>query len=285
MVKKAVIETRMDKIQLETYEKDIEAWRKEREERLRREDSWLTLAGLYWLQEGENSIETDPASNIALPIGSARDSVGIIDFHDGKAVLRVTGNEPVLVDDAPTKTAVLRDDAAQAGPSLVKIGAITFFVIKRGDQYGVRVRDANSPERQSFTGRKWFDINVDYRLRAKFVPHDPVRNISVVNTVGLLTPMDNPGYVEFSLHGQELRLEAFSEDDGELWFIFKDATSGKSTYGAGRYLIARLADDDSVDLDFNKTYNPPCVFTKYATCPLPPNENVLPIAIEAGEKV
>ncbi len=275
----------MDKIQLETYEKDIEAWRKEREERLRREDSWLTLAGLYWLQEGENSIETDPASNIALPIGSARDSVGIIDFHDGKAVLRVTGNEPVLVDDAPTKTAVLRDDAAQAGPSLVKIGAITFFVIKRGDQYGVRVRDANSPERQSFTGRKWFDINVDYRLRAKFVPHDPVRNISVVNTVGLLTPMDNPGYVEFSLHGQELRLEAFSEDDGELWFIFKDATSGKSTYGAGRYLIARLADDDSVDLDFNKTYNPPCVFTKYATCPLPPNENVLPIAIEAGEKV
>ncbi len=275
----------MDKIQLETYEKDIEAWRKEREERLRREDGWLTLAGLYWLQEGENSIETDPASNIALPIGSARDSVGIIDFHDGKAVLRVTGNEPVLVDDAPTKTAVLRDDAAEAGPSLVKIGAITFFVIKRGDQYGVRVRDANSPERQSFTGRKWFDINVDYRLRAKFVPHDPVRNISVVNTVGLLTPMDNPGYVEFSLHGQELRLEAFSEDDGELWFIFKDATSGKSTYGAGRYLIARLADDDSVDLDFNKTYNPPCVFTKYATCPLPPKENVLPIAIEAGEKV
>lgn len=275
----------MDKIQLETYEKDIEAWRKEREERLRREDGWLTLAGLYWLQEGENSIETDPASNIALPIGGARDSVGIIDFHDGKAVLRVTGNEPVLVDDAPTKTAVLRDDAAEAGPSLVKIGAITFFVIKRGDQYGVRVRDANSPERQSFTGRKWFDINVDYRLRAKFVPHDPVRNISVVNTVGLLTPMDNPGYVEFSLHGQELRLEAFSEDDGELWFIFKDATSGKSTYGAGRYLIARLADDDSVDLDFNKTYNPPCVFTKYATCPLPPKENVLPIAIEAGEKV
>ena len=275
----------MDKIQLETYEKDIEAWRKEREERLRREDGWLTLAGLYWLQEGENSIETDPASNIALPIGGARDSVGIIDFHDGKAVLRVTGNEPVLVDDAPTKTAVLRDDAAEAGPSLVKIGAITFFVIKRGDQYGVRVRDANSPERQSFTGRKWFDINVDYRLRAKFVPHDPVRNISVVNTVGLLTPMDNPGYVEFSLHGQELRLEAFSEDDGELWFIFKDATSGKSTYSAGRYLIARLADDDSVDLDFNKTYNPPCVFTKYATCPLPPKENVLPIAIEAGEKV
>src|SRR5258707_15826166 len=97
--------------------------------------------------------------------------------------------------------------------------------------------------------------------------------------------MDNPGYVEFSLHGQEFRLEAFSEDDGELWFIFKDATSGKSTYSAGRYLIARLADDDSVDLDFNKTYNPPCVFTKYAICPVPPKENVLPIAIQPGQKV
>ena len=273
MVKEAVIETRMDKIQLETYEKDIEGWRREREERLRREDGWLTLVGLYWLQEGENTV------------GSGPDSVGIIDFHDGKAVLRVTGNEPVLVDDTPAKTAVLRDDAAQDGPSLVKIGTITFFVIKRGDQYGVRVRDANSPERQSFSGRKWFDISVDYRLRAKFIAHNPVRTVSVVNTVGLLTPMDNPGYVEFSLHNQEYRLEAFSEDDGELWFIFKDATSGKSTYGAGRYLIAPLTADGFVDLDFNKAYNPPCVFTKYATCPLPPKENVLPIAIEAGEKV
>jgi uncharacterized protein (DUF1684 family) len=283
MVKESGLD--MDKVQLETYEKDIEGWRREREERLRREDGWLTLAGLYWLQEGENSVGSDPATHIVLPIDGAPDSVGIIDFHDGKAVLRVTSNEPVLIDDTPAITAVLRDDAAQDGPSLVKIGTITFFVIKRGDQYGVRVRDANSPERQSFTGRKWFDINVDYRLRVKFIPYDTERTVSVVNTVGLLTPMDNPGYVEFSLHCQEVRLEAFSEDDGELWFIFKDATSGKSTYGAGRYLIATLADDDSVDLDFNKTYNPPCVFTKYATCPLPPKENVLPIAIEAGEKV
>ena len=267
------------------YEKDIETWRKDRDASLRREDGWLTLVGLFWLHEGENTIGSDPASDIALPAGSAPKSLGIIDFHNGTALLRVTSDDPVLVDATPVKSATLRGDEAEGGQSLVKIGTITFFVIKRTDQYGVRVRDANSPERQSFTGRKWFDINLDYRVQATFVPHNPVRQVTVMNTVDQLVPMDNPGYLEFSLHGQPLWLEAFAEDDQSLWIIFKDATSGKSTYGAGRYLVTPLAADGTLDLDFNRAYHPPCMFTKYATCSLPPRENILPIAIEAGEKI
>jgi uncharacterized protein (DUF1684 family) len=268
--------------QLATYEADILTWRKEREDSLRREDGWLTLAGLYWLEEGDNTVGSDPSCRVALPTGSAPNVMGVIKFHGGKATL--TSNEPVLVDGSPTTTAVLRNDEAEDGPSIVTIGAVSFFVIKRSDQYAVRVRDANSPERQSFTGRKWFDIDPMYRINAVFTPHTPPRTVKVINTVGQLSPIDNPGYIEFKLHEHSLRLEAFDNDDGELWFIFKDATSGGSTYGAGRYLVASLAPDGTADLDFNRAYNPPCAFTKYATCALPPKENILSVQIEAGEK-
>ncbi len=269
----------------QTYTADILAWRQGKEDSLRRDDGWLTLAGLFWLQEGENTVGSNSDSQIALPAGTTPDSVGVIEFHDGTATLRT--NEPVLVDGKQVTTAVLRDDSAEGGPSLVTIGAITLFVIKRSDQFAIRVRNANSPERQAFTGRKWFDIDPAYRVRATFVRHESVRTLTVISTTGMPTNMENPGYAEFDLHGKRLRLEAFADDDGgdELWFIFKDATSGVSTYSAARFVYASLAADGSVDLDFNKAYSPPCAFTKYATCPLPPKGNHLPVAIEAGEKI
>ena len=269
--------------QLTTYEADILAWRKEKEDSLRREDGWLTLVGLYWLEDGENTVGSDPACRVVLPASSAPNKVGVITFHDGVAML--TTNEPVLVDDAKATTAILRYDTAEDGPSIVAIGTVSFFVIKRGDEYAIRVRDANSPERQSFTGRKWFDIDPAYRIKATFTPHTPPRTVTVINTVGQSALTENPGYVEFKLHGQSLRLEAFTNDAGDLWFIFKDATSGPLTYGAGRYLIAPLAPDGTVDLDFNRAYSPPCAFTRFATCPLPVKENILSVQIEAGEKV
>jgi len=271
----------------QTYEDDILAWHQSKEDSLRRDDGWLTLAGLYWLQEGENIVGSNPASQIALPVGSTPESVGVIDFHDNKATLTITTDVPVLVDGSQVKIAVLRDDSAENGPSLITIGTITFFVIKREDQYGIRVRDANSLERQTFTGRKWFPIDPAYRVKAAFSPWDPIRTLTVISTTGLPTKMDSPGYVQFDLQGQSFRLQAVASDGNpdELWFIFKDATSGVSTYGAARYLYALLESDGSVDLDFNKAYSPPCAFTKYATCPLPPKENHLPLAIEAGEKL
>jgi uncharacterized protein (DUF1684 family) len=272
----------MNTIADQTYTDEILAWRQTKEDNLRREDGWLTLAGLFWIQEGENTVGSDPASSIALPVG-APEHLGMIDFHDNMATLKT--NEAVLMDGQPVTSAVLRDDHAESGPSLVTVGTITFFVIQRSDAYAVRVRDTNSPERQAFTGRKWFDIDPTYRVKATFVAHTPARTVTVISSVGMPTNMDNPGYVEFDLRGQHLRLEAFASDEGsdELWFIIKDATSGVSTYGAARFMYAPFA-DGVVDLDFNKAYSPPCAFTKYATCPLPPKENHIPLAIEAGEK-
>src|SRR5207247_2631113 len=143
---------------------------------LRREDGWLTLVGLHWLEEGNNTVGSDPMCHVALPVAGDPDVLGVINFHEGKATL--TANEPVLVDDVFTTVAVLRDDQAEGGPSLVRIGAVTFFVIKRGDQYAVRVRDANNPERQAFTGRKWFAIDPSYQVQATFTAHVPARTIN-----------------------------------------------------------------------------------------------------------
>ena len=267
------------------YESEILAWHAKMEDSLRADDGWLTLAGLYLLQDGVNTVGSDTACDIPLPPASAPEHVGDIHFADGKATLRVASDGPVLIDEVPVKSAVLRDDADAAGPSLVKVGAITFFVIKRGNRYAVRIRDRSSPARQTFTGRRWFAIDPAYRLTATFTPHVSPRTVQVMNSLGTLAAMTNPGYVECELGGQRLRLEAFDAGKSELWFIFKDATSGRLTYGAGRYLYAPRHADDTVTLDFNKAYSPPCAFTPHATCPLPPKENVLAIGIEAGEKI
>lgn len=268
-----------------TYEQAIHDWRQTMEANLRRDDSWLTLAGLCWLHTGANTVGSDPVCDIDLPAGSVPEQVGVIDFQDDQVILRITCDEPVLVDGTPSKETLLRDDNDERGPSLVTIRAITFYVIKRGEQYGVRVRDVNSPVRLAFTGRKWFPVDPQYRIATLLVRYPDMRTIPVMDVVGIVEPMENPGYVTFDLHGQALRLEAFTADENQLWFIFKDATSGVSTYGVGRFLKALVSPAGMVDLDFNRAYNPPCAFTRYATCPMPPKENILPVRIEVGERI
>jgi uncharacterized protein (DUF1684 family) len=157
-------------------------------------------------------------------------------------------------------------------------------VIRRGDEYGIRVRDADNPARLTFTGRNWFPVEPHYQVSGRFIPHAVSRSIPIATSSGRTELMDNPGRVEFVLDGQSLSLEAFAAGKGELWFVFKDATSNKSTYGAGRFLYAPLSAEGVVSLDFNKAYHPPCAFTPYATCPRAPKENTLPLEILAGER-
>lgn len=265
------------------YLSEIADWRDLMEHSLRGDEGWLTLAGLHWLHEGSNSLGSDPNCDVVLPPGSTPEQLGSIEFSNGQARLNITADEPVTVDSESVRTALLRDDTAENGPSLVKVRAITFFVIKREDMYAIRVRDLNNPPRMTFQGRHWFPVDPAYRVHASFVPHPTPRTIQVVNSVGQISPMKNVGYAEFELHGQTFRLEAFDAAKNELWFIFKDATSGPTTYGAGRFLYAPRLADGSVLIDFNRAYHPPCSFTPFATCPLPPKENVLPVKVEAGE--
>jgi uncharacterized protein len=273
----------MDNTMQTTYENDVLAWREQAEQNLRKEDGWLTVVGLHWLSEGQNTVGSDPTADVTLP-ASVPPQLGVIDFAQNQATLRVSADVTVLVDGEAVREAALRDDHADAGPSLVQIGSVTFFVIRRGDQYGVRVRDSESVARRTFGGRHWFDIDPSYHVQARFVAHPSGRMMQNENTVGIITEMENPGYVEFDLQGQTLRLEAFDAGEDRLWFVFKDDTAGRQTYKGGRFLYAQRAADGTVDLDFNRAYHPPCVFTDYATCPLPPKENVLPLAILAGER-
>jgi uncharacterized protein (DUF1684 family) len=175
---------------------------------------------------------------------------------------------------------------AEGAPTVVALGALTFQVIKRGERYAIRLKDMRSQQRAAFKGLEWFPVREDHRVHARFVSHPSPRSIPIVNVLGMVEPMRSPGYAEFRLKGRTLRLHPVLEtsDATELFFIFKDQTSGRETYGAGRYLYAPMPSNGTVELDFNKAYSPPCAFTAFATCPLPPKENRLPIRIEAGER-
>ena len=166
-------------------------------------------------------------------------------------------------------------------------GSVSFFIIERGKKLGVRVKDRESPERVHFEGLQYFPANMKWRVRCKFEPYKPGKTIPILNIIGMLEDSPSPGALVFQVDGKEYRLDAMEgeKEENNLYIIFADKTSGKETYGAGRYLYSEpLGADGTVVLDFNKAYNPPCAFTVFATCPLPPPQNKLPIRVEAGEK-
>jgi len=247
-----------------TYESEILSWRQEREAKLRAPDGWLSLAGLSWFHEGANRFGKDPACDIPLPDGPAQ--AGVFEFHHGKVMLNGREIKP--------------DDAGEP----IHVGRVNLFVIQRSDKVGIRVKDPESDARRNFHGLESFPISEQYRVAARWVAEP--RDIPILNMLGQTSPSPSPGYAVFRLHGQELKLRPIIEEPGakELFYIFRDQTAGKETYDAGRFFYSEMPRDGKVVLDFNKAYNPPCVFTPYATCPLPPPENRLPLRIEAGEK-
>jgi len=262
----------------------IEKERAEREDRLREEDSWLTLAGLHWLEPGENRFGGDPGNEVVLSGGELPDVAGVLRLEDGQVRLEVAAGAVVMIDDEAVTDQALRDDA-QENTDTVGVGRLSFYIIKRGDRFGVRVKDPQYPPRLGFEGLDYFPIDTTYRVDGAFNAFDEPRTVKIQTVIGTTVEMLAPGSVEFELDGRRHSLLPLvgKPADTEFWFIFQDETSGKESYGF-RYLYADLA-NGRVDLDFNRTYNPPCAFTPYATCPLPPRENRLEAKIEAGEKI
>jgi uncharacterized protein (DUF1684 family) len=249
------------------FDDEIAQWRRGREARLKADGGWLTVAGLFWLHEGANSFGKDAANEIVLPDGPAR--AGTFELRGGKVTVTADG-----------ATRDVRPDSDDA----VKAGRLSLFAIQRGDRFGIRLKDPDSEYRRNFHGIEYFPAREEYRVTARFVA-DPVQ-IPILNVIGQTEHYPSPGYAVFQLEGQELRLRPYLEesDAKELFYVFRDQTSGKETYGGGRFLYSGMPVDGKVVLDFNKAYNPPCSFTPYATCPLPPPENRLAVRIEAGEK-
>jgi uncharacterized protein (DUF1684 family) len=251
-----------------TYAEQIEQWRRERETSLKAGDGWLTVAGLHWLSEGVNRVEG--AEGVEFEMRGAGPRVRI---REG-AGARVNGQ--------PVKEALLKDDTP-GPPDLVTLGTLTLFVIERGDRYAIRVRDTNSRYRRQFTGLTWYPVKPEVRVSGRLEPHAKPLTVSVPTILGYDERMTSPGVIHFTLGGAAWTLRPMLSG-GRLFLIFKDGTSGKTTYPAGRFLYADLPKQgNTVELDFNKAYNPPCAYTPYATCPLPPRENHLALRIEAGE--
>lgn len=267
------------------YRAEIEKWHADRVARLTAEDGWLSVVGLSWLKEGDNSLGSAASSTIVLPAGSAPARLGNVRLENGKATLTVVPGAEVTHDGKPVRTIELASDA-DAEPTALRHGTLTFYLIRRGERIGMRVKDSAAAARKSFHGIQSFAVDPKWRVSARFVVYQPKKSIPIPNVLGNVTQEPSSGAVVFSIGGKEYRLDAVDEaGEEDLFLIFGDRTNGTETYGAGRFLYApRPGADGRTVVDFNKAYNPPCAFTAFATCPLPPPQNRLPIAVVAGEK-
>jgi uncharacterized protein (DUF1684 family) len=268
------------------YTDEVEQWKAKRLASLKNEDGWLSLVGLHWLKEGENKLGSDSSSDVPLPAGKSPRVAGSIFLNGGAVKLEARPGSGITSEGKPVTSLELKSDADGGKPTVLKLGTLTFHVIKRGERLGVRVKDSASPERTNFRGLEYFPVDERWRVEARFEPYNPPKAIPIVNVLDMKEDMPSPGALVFDVNGQTYRLDALTEEGEEQFFIiFDDSTSGRETYGAGRYLYAGPPDSTGrLLIDFNKAYSPPCAFTKYATCPLPPEQNRLPLRVEAGEK-
>lgn len=265
------------------YPKTIEQWRSEREAKLKADDGWLTVAGLYWLEPGENRAGADPDAKIALPDKSAPRNFGTFMLKGEQTTFEPAPGVVASVNGEIVKgKRVLQWDPMDEHQDKLTHGDLTMFVIKRGERFAIRLRDKNSSMRREFSGLHWYPVNPSYRVEAKWVAYPAPRKVGVPNVVGIVEQQTALGYAQFRLNGRMWTLEPVVEGT-ELFYVFKDQTAGKETYPAGRFAYSEMPKNGKVTLDFNKAYTPPCAFTPYATCPLPSKRNQMATRIEAGE--
>lgn len=269
-----------------SLEPTILKWRADRLARLTSDDGWLTLVGLHWLAEGKNMFGSAKTNRVVLT-AKAPEVCGTLVLGGGEVTLQPIAGSGMTIGGQPVTTSVkLVPDTDPKGPTVVDLGSLRFHVIERAGKYALRVKDRDSEARKEFKGLDYFPIDPKWRVEARFQPFNPPRHVAIANVLGMTTDEISPGILSFTIEGKTYSLQPILEQGQTDYFlIFKDETSGKETYPAARYVYAPPpgADGRTV-IDFNKAYNPPCAFTPFATCPLPPPQNRLPIRVEAGEK-
>ncbi|NNF06329.1 MAG: DUF1684 domain-containing protein [Candidatus Eisenbacteria bacterium] len=274
----------------DAHTEEVVTWQKERLERLTSDTGWLTIAGFYWLEPGKNTIGAAPDNMVLLPEGSGPAHAGVLWLDQGEAGDQVRlelhdGVKGMIEDEVVGQDRMLTADIP--GPAdKVTVGRVTFWVIKRGGKLAIRMRDPECNLRKEFVGLTHFPIEQSYQAKGKFIPYKEPKTVASPNVMGYESETQIYGRVEFQMKGQTFVLEPNMDDleDDTLFFVFGDETTGKETYGGGRFLYASVAEDGSVVLDFNKAYNPPCAFNPWTTCERPRKENMLPITVRAGEK-
>ena len=265
------------------YRAEIEQFRRGREAKLTSDTGWLTIAGLFFLTKPETTFGSDPANDIVLPVGAPA-RAGTFTLDSGRVSVKAAAGVSFLLAGMPFTSGDLKSDA-DGPPDRIALGDLQLWVHQSGDRPAIRLRDKNSHLRKEFTGLKWYPVNKSYRVEGTFVPYDTPKQVRIPNMIGDIDTMTSPGHVALTLNGRDLNMAVVTENDTEFFFIFRDLTSGVDTYPAARFLYTARPADGKVTLDFNKAENPPCAFNPYATCPLPPQENRLPIRVEAGEKI
>lgn len=268
----------------DAFVRETEAWRAERLAQLTTPDGWLTLVGLHLLQTGENTIGSARENDVVLTKGPAR--LGTVTVgSDGRVTLSLHANVDALIDGRRERTAELKLGAGARKPTLVTFGTMSFFALDRNGRKALRVKDSASERRTHFVGLDYFPADSKWRIVARWEPFEKSRMIPVTDVLGQTSPALVPGKAVFEHEGKRYELLAIDEGPGlPLFFVISDATSGRESYGAARFIYADLPKDGKVVLDFNRAENPPCAFTPFAMCPLPPKENRLPFAVTAGEK-
>ena len=265
------------------YKKSVQDWRARAEQSLRRDNGWLTLAGRYVLKPGENTFGTGATNDVVFPKGLGPAGMGSVFVTPERVTVK-------MVEGLKMKKDKIEYTERDMGTSLdnrdwVSVGRVAFHIIQYNGKTVLRLADNKSALRENFGGRVWYDVDDRYRVNARFVPYEPAKKIPITNVIDEISDEVSPGYVEFEIDGRPYRLDAFTEDNG-LFIIFKDPTAGETTYASGRFMFVEdmPKPGEAFKLDFNRAYNPPCAFSEFTTCPLPPKQNVINRRIEAGEK-
>lgn len=268
------------------YQKQIEVWQSDRLASLKKEDGWLTLVGLFWLNEGENKFGSGAGLPIVLPKDKAPSLAGAFWLENARVRLAALPGVQITSEGKPTSSLDLKDDNDDSGPTILKLGTLLMNVVKRGDRIGVRVKDTQSAARLQFKGLDYYPLDPKWRIEARFERYQPPKTIPITNVLGMTDDETSPGALAFEVDGKTYRIDPILEKgETDLFVMIADGTTETETYGAGRYLYVSPPDAAGrVVVDFNKAYSPPCAFTNHATCPLPPRQNHLPFRIEAGEK-
>ncbi len=262
------------------WEQEAMEWREQRLERLIAPFGWLSLGALEFLPDGEWTVGSAPDSDVQLPSGPER--WGTLTFERPRAWFEPADGAEILVGEQRLEARMELVVAGDEPATRVSAGTGWFEIARRGDRLVLRARDSEAVTRREFLGLDYFDFDPDWRIEARWEAHPDDTTIPVADVLGELRDQPNPGRAVFSVDGRDFALEALEADD-QLFFIFADRTSGRSTYGLGRFLYSDLPSEGQVVLDFNRAYNPPCAFNAYTTCPLPPPENRLDLHVEAGE--
>lgn len=270
--------------EMSEYEKQVLLWHQNRNERLNQPNGWLTLAGLFWLEEGNNRFGSDPDNHLVFPGGLVPAFMGVLHLKGESVSIIVADSIPILLGDSLIIASELIKDS-DGEPDLLTWENLSWYIIQRGDRIGVRLRDSQHPNYVDFKPTELFAVDSSWRVPATLVFFDSSTTVDIVNVLGDTEPSSTPGILHFEINGREYALTPLGDpDDTSYFIIFGDQTNGITTYGAGRFLVIPAADENGKTvIDFNKSYNMPCAFSPWATCPLPPPENQLSVAINAGE--